>query len=667
MLNRLQYRVLIIFLSFILIIILTLIIHLFYVKQKNNLELVHHQILSINNQILNNINVISNFFTYETKNPDFFITGKSNFLDQHQINIDKIRKDVVELKQLKSVEQFNILEKAELVQKELNNYEDSINHMVTLLLQRGYKDYGTEGNMRSYIHKLEAIKSIDLTKVLMLRRHEKDYIIRDEEKYVKLLSELGKEFKNEIIVDQKINLAVKDSALYFLDQYLKLFDQMVMLDKAIGNKSNSALTQMINNQQRTLIQICDDLNQETIIQKKDITRKIRMDYIAVIAIILVLSIILSFYLSKKITFNISILSDNISKFVKHNFATNVGDDFPKTYPKDEVGLLIGNYLILRKEIINLIHNFQAKVDQRTEAILCQKERIKYQKEEIEVQRDEVFRQNKLIEFQKKRTEQQNKDIIASIEYAKLIQDALFPSEKTLNRYFPDHFILYKPKDIISGDFYWTKRIINNGYDISLLAAVDCTGHGVPGAMMSMLGIAFLNEIVLRREVQRASHVLDMLREKIIESLQSYSNGKITNDGMDIALVMFDHTTHKLHYAGANRPLYMVRQGNLQIVKGDKMPIGKHGISKGNFSDIEIELQENDCFYIFTDGYADQFGGEKNKKYKRQRFRHILLKNFDKSMLDQKQNLELEHQNWKGNNKQTDDILVIGVRYKKSAY
>jgi len=112
---------------------------------------------------------------------------------------------------------------------------------------------------------------------------------------------------------------------------------------------------------------------------------------------------------------------------------------------------------------------------------------------------------------------------------------------------------------------------------------------------------------------------------------------------------------------------MVRQGNLQIVKGDKMPIGKHGISKGNFSDIEIELQENDCFYIFTDGYADQFGGEKNKKYKRQRFRHILLKNFDKSMLDQKQDLELEHQNWKGNNKQTDDILVIGVRYKKSAY
>ncbi|MFO7826988.1 MAG: SpoIIE family protein phosphatase, partial [Bacteroidales bacterium] len=266
------------------------------------------------------------------------------------------------------------------------------------------------------------------------------------------------------------------------------------------------------------------------------------------------------------------------------------------------------------------------------------------------------------EYQNKKTEQQNNDIIASIQYAKLIQEALIPSDNLLQQHFPDHFILYKPKDIISGDFYWTKRIQNNGFDITLLAAVDCTGHGVPGAMMSMLGIAFLNEIVLKKEVYKASHVLDKLREKIIESLQTSSNGKITHDGMDIALTMIDHKTDELHFTGANRPLYFIRNQELKIFQGNKMPIGKHGISNEHFSNIEIKLQKNDCFYIFTDGYVDQFGGVRNKKLKRQKFRNLLLENHAKSMLEQKKILDSTHIKWMGNNKQTDDILVMGIRY-----
>ncbi|MCB2194866.1 MAG: SpoIIE family protein phosphatase [Bacteroidetes bacterium] len=661
MFTKLRNQILVIFSFFILISLSLIALNYSYTQQKNKLEQIHHTILDINNSILRNTNTINNFFTYDTKNPNFFIIGYSEYLTRHQQNVIEIRKKVRELQNLEGFKQFDIAAKINTINNELDLYENNIKEIVKLIIRRGYKDYGTEGKMRDYIHYLENIENIDLSQVLMLRRHEKDYIIRNETKYINKLNDLARQFKTDINTNKKLTAKNRKDALEYLTKYLNYFSVMVELDNEIGIKDNTGLKHKIHLQGNKITELFNQVYSETLVKKDQYFKKLRNYYALSITMLILLSIYLSLYISKRLTKNISLLSLNISSFVTNNFDQAYGNHFPSKYSKDEVGILIDNYLILREEILSLINDFQKKVEQRTKAIECQKDRIGHQKEEIEAQRDELYRQNQIIQEQQEKTEQQNKDIIASIQYAKLIQDALLPSQETMNRYFTDNFVLYKPKDIISGDFYWTKRIKNEDYNISLIAAVDCTGHGVPGALMSMLGVAFLNEIILKKEVKKANHILDKLREKVIESFQYQSDNSMTNDGMDLALVLIDHNTKKLHFTGANRPLYFIRNKELQVIEGDKMPIGKHGISKGHFKNNSFNVQKDDVFYLFSDGYADQFGGPRNKKFKRQRLREFILDMHEQPMPKQKELLETEHEKWRGVNRQTDDILILGIR------
>lgn len=633
-----------------------------YIKRKQQVENIHSSIQQINNLVLEHNSVINDFFTYDTKNQEFFKSGYSDFLDLQNEKYVLIKNKVLQLKQLKSINRFHLQNTINQIITELDIYEIHIDDIVTLIKKRGFQDYGVEGEMRDYIHKLEELNSIDLVNVLMLRRHEKDYIIRNEEKYIQKLNKLSKLFEQEIKSSQDLNNQNQDFALIYLANYTILFNKMVKLDKEIGIKDNTALRQKIYLQGIKITTICNELNNRTQDIKNKYFKKLRLQYIISITLLIGVSIILSLYLSKRITLNLSILSKNMASFVKSNFNPTDSNTFPNSYIKDEVGILIDNYKILRSEIISLITDLQKKVEKRTQAITCQKERIEQQKEEIEAQRDELFEQNKLIEFQKHISDQRNKDVLSSIRYAKLIQDALMPSQEKIDRYFKNNFVLYKPKDIISGDFYWTKRIKNTDFDITILAAADCTGHGVPGAMMSMLGVALLNEIVLKKEVRKANEILDKLREKVIESLQNQSNQMITNDGMDIGLVLWDHKTNIIQFTGANRPLYFIRNNELQIIEGNKMPIGKHGISNGHFENINIKIESNDMVYLFSDGYADQFGGPKNKKFKRQRLQKLLLDIHSEEMNQQKQILDNEHEKWRQNYRQTDDILLIGIRF-----
>lgn len=661
MFTKLRNQILVIFSFFILINLSLIALNHSYTQQKNKLEQIHHTILDLNHSILRNTNTINNFFTYDTKNPNFFIIGYSEYLTHHQQNVIEIRKKVRKLQNLKGFNQFDLAAKINTINNELDLYESNVKDIVKLIIQRGYKDYGAEGKMRDYIHYLENIENIDLSQVLMLRRHEKDYIIRNETKYITKLTKLAKQFKTDIKTSKMLTEQHKKDALEYLDKYIYYFNLMVELDHHIGIKDNTGLKHKIHLQGNKISELFNQVYNETLTKKEKYFKKLKTYYAITILVLIALSIYLSLYISKRLTKNISLLSSNISSFVTNNFDQTYGNHFPSKYSKDEVGVLIDNYLILREEILSLINDFQKKVEQRTKAIECQKDRIGHQKEEIEAQRDELYRQNQIIHEQQEKTEQQNKDIIASIQYAKLIQDALMPSQDVMDRQFKENFVLYKPKDIISGDFYWAKRIKNEDYNISLIAAVDCTGHGVPGALMSMLGVAFLNEIILKKEVKKANHILDKLREKVIESFQSHPNNSIDHDGMDIALILIDHNTKKIHFTGANRPLYFIRNNKLQVIDGDKMPIGKHGISKGHFKNNCLDIQKDDVFYLFSDGYADQFGGPKNKKFKRQRFRELILNIHQEPMPKQKELLELEHEKWRGVNRQTDDILILGIR------
>jgi serine phosphatase RsbU (regulator of sigma subunit) len=268
----------------------------------------------------------------------------------------------------------------------------------------------------------------------------------------------------------------------------------------------------------------------------------------------------------------------------------------------------------------------------------------------------VWERTALIQRQKNEIETQKQEIMDSIVYAQRIQKAILPSNEKVQKILPENFILFLPRDIVSGDFYWMTRQNDN----TVFAAVDCTGHGVPGAFMSMLGVSFLNEIVNKTSKLRANHILEELRTHVKTTLSQSNEGE-TKDGMDIALCILNHKTNRLQFSGAFNPLYLIRNNDLSEIKADRMPIGIYHDAESNFTNNEIQLQESDCLYIFSDGYVDQFGGKTGKKLLTKTLKEILLKIHSESMARQKELLLKKFQEWKGKYQQVDDILMIGIR------
>jgi len=255
-------------------------------------------------------------------------------------------------------------------------------------------------------------------------------------------------------------------------------------------------------------------------------------------------------------------------------------------------------------------------------------------------------------------EEKNKEIMDSIKYAFKIQMALIPDESIIEKYINNYFIFYLPKDIVSGDFYWFDE--HNGKLV--VAAVDCTGHGVPGALMSMLGVTFLTEIVTNIREFNANSILEDLRKRIINSLKQKGIEGENKDGMDISVIIYDPKNMSLQYAGAYNPIYIIRDSKLIEYKADRMPIGIHNRSNEPFVNNKIELNKDDIIYLFSDGFADQFGGEKGKKYKYKPFKKFLCSINKQDMATQKKLLHEELIRWKGNNEQIDDILILGLKY-----
>ncbi len=257
--------------------------------------------------------------------------------------------------------------------------------------------------------------------------------------------------------------------------------------------------------------------------------------------------------------------------------------------------------------------------------------------------------------QKKELEISNKNIRDSINYASRIQNAILPNHHLFENNFSDYFIFFKPKDIVSGDFYWAKKM----NEFIIFVSVDCTGHGVPGAFVSMLGASLLNEIVKKKDI-KANEILNLLRERLKNSLkQKGVDSNETKDGMDLALCVINTKTKVLQFSGANNPLYLLRNNELIEFKGDRQPIGIY-IKEKPFTNHIFQLKKNDNLYTFSDGYVDQFGGEKGRKFMKKRFKNLLLNIQNKGMAEQKQILDKTLENWKGNLRQIDDVIIIGV-------
>jgi len=262
-----------------------------------------------------------------------------------------------------------------------------------------------------------------------------------------------------------------------------------------------------------------------------------------------------------------------------------------------------------------------------------------------------------IESQRAELESKNKSITDSLIYAQRIQEALLPSEDYFRKYFKESFIFYKPKDIVSGDFFW----IGENNEKIFIAAADCTGHGVPGALMSMIGHDLLEKIINIDKIEKPSAVLEIMSKGLEKTFSREKNvGTIIRDGMDIGLCVVDRVNRKIEFAGAFFPLYIIRDNRLIELKGNKFTLGMIP-EEASYTNLEMELMEDDMIYLFSDGYVDQFGGADYKKFMYRRFRYLLMTIYRFPVDDQKSILEENIKTWMGVTPQIDDILVMGFK------
>ncbi len=322
------------------------------------------------------------------------------------------------------------------------------------------------------------------------------------------------------------------------------------------------------------------------------------------------------------------------------------------------------------------------VKRRTEEVIEQKrlvtdrnDELEQLNEEISAQRDEIEAQRDQLVIQRDLLVSQNKEITDSIYYAQRIQSAILPSKSYMDALLSEYFIFYKPRDIVSGDFYWIKEVDKH----LIIVGADCTGHGIPGAFMSMLGVTLLNDLVGNSKIDQPAETLGLLREKVKEMMAHEGGSEDQKDGMDMTMIIINKDSKELQFAGAYNPLYVIRKKEQQYadtldpyissddedfqlfeLKADKQPVGVHW-EETNFTNHTIQLKNQDAIYIFSDGFIDQFGGDKRKKYKSRNFKNLLLSMQKESMEKQKQLIENTFETWRGDSEQIDDVCIIGVK------
>lgn len=321
-----------------------------------------------------------------------------------------------------------------------------------------------------------------------------------------------------------------------------------------------------------------------------------------------------------------------------DFANQVGQsnfDYPYQPLSDED--VLGHALLKMKDELA-----------ETERILEQK--VKERTEEVVKQKDEIESQNQ-------RLEELYKDVTDSIRYAKRLQYSILPPDEKIKQICPKSFVLFKPKDIVSGDFYWFEQMGGKSY----CAAVDCTGHGVPGAFMSLVGANGLNAAVREHSTTQPGKIVDELNSFVAETLNKTSEDNDVRDGMDLSLIAIDYNKNELEYAGAYNPIYIIRDGEFIILQADKFAIGSFEPGTKNYTNQVFQLEEGDQIYLFSDGYADQFGGSKGKKFLYKTFREELMRVHKLDPEQQRAELNKTIVEWQGDYAQVDDILVIGIR------
>ncbi len=398
----------------------------------------------------------------------------------------------------------------------------------------------------------------------------------------------------------------------------------------------------------SVIRIISDRSSEIAVLRREL-----INFLLIFGMALIVVITLLYRKTRVITDPIKKLVQNVNRITDGHL-----NERAEVVGNNEITTLSEKFNSMIAQLESYYYELEEKVRQRTAEIEKQKEEIAAQRDSLEEQRNMLSEVNANLAQAYKEIEEQKRHIEDSIHYAKRIQNAILPPDEYVERLLSEYFILYKPKDIVSGDFYW----VSNKEDKVFIAAVDCTGHGVPGAFMSIVGHDQLDYSVNVIGARKPSDILNALNQGVTDTLRQKRTEISVKDGMDIALCALDFKKKTLEFAGAYNPLFHVRNSELIQVPADKFPVGAFlGEDLSKFTNHEINLNKGDIIYIFSDGYADQFGGPKNKKFLTKRFREMLMDIHNQPMERQQEILDATIEGWRGSNNQIDDILVIGIK------
>ncbi|WP_299457266.1 SpoIIE family protein phosphatase [uncultured Microscilla sp.] len=627
-------------------------------KRKDTIDAIAARLqnINLNTQIISRLE--SEFFKDEIINPQFYKTHQSTYLTQRDSLVDRVRTDLKNLAKTHELASTEVANNIEDIVAQYQRYDTIFSNIITLIQFRGFKNYGIEGKMRQYIHQAEDSSKVhlyDQSHILMIRRYEKDFILRKQPMYIAKVKKAVKALQG-IVKKEVWPTKVKYQLTLDLQNYLELFDKLTAAEAAIGFRNNMGLRQQLKLLAKAMNSNLATLNQVVRQRSHRLERQITATLVLIMAFCVGLIVLLGYTITRMLSRPIRQLSASIGEVIRSGFSHD--RSLLRFDTKDEIGLLSKDFAYM----LDTVHFTMDEIKQKSAKV-----------------------------------EEKQALLMDSLRYAKQIQQAILPEYHEFENVFKDYFVLFLAQQVVSGDFYWLLQRGNKTF----VAVVDCTGHGVPGAFMSMIGNTLLNEIVNEKNVEEPALILEVLHLEIRTALRQAQ--KKNDDGMDVCLCLIEQLPQsprckKVTFAGARRPLlYSVASvepellnnptketdvsaynatvatiekqitankepTTLHIIKGTKRSIGGvHHYENRPFLNHQVILPENTVLYLTTDGYADQHNPQR-EKYSRQRL-YTFIETIARMPLGQQKkalNNELE-QHMVDAVPQRDDITIVGIK------
>jgi len=563
--------------------------------------------------MLKDINIKSDLFNQDVHRPEFFKTRTSANLRDHQRTEDSIQwtldAAIASFKHLPYTLDSGLYQ----VERQLKKSEAVFDTLTALLLDRGYKDYNLEGAMRRHIHWLEDHRAIPADRMLSLRRHEKDFLMRMDRIYAERLHEEMDSWK------------VSGNVPPDLVSYVAYFDTLTnyyMLMFRSGKEglyynwthSIEALQEGVRKQRSLLLRTSFE----------ESAKAQTFNYI-LISIAILLAVGCTILFTRRFSKQVNELQQTMAQYIATNY--QLADETSLRVPRNDFGKITLHFFQLTRKI----------------------------RADMQLLEDRVQRRTKSLQLKNHQLELQHREIMGSLRYAQDLQQSLLVSRSKMLRSFREAWVYYQPKNLVGGDFYWMKEVKQPDEHLVFFALADCTGHGVPGALLSVMGMNALDELI-DSGLRQPSLILNELRSLVSRRLNTHEDKRY--DGMDLALFVLDRRTNTLTFSGAQMPLWILRDSRLIETQGQRMPIGYTYFEVNSFENYEIALETNDKLILFSDGVIDQFGGLHNKKLGRKALREWLITNSKDGSAALFSKLVQQFEFWKGNGEQTDDCTLL---------